>query len=480
MQTVLRASLAVLAASGVAACLPAQVEDDGKGRGARLGGGGVKDAGAKDAGADSGPAFSLPDVAPTDTSNAGGEGEAGSCAGEIHEAKLVPVDLLFLLDTSGSMEEMAGTKSKWMSVRDAITSFIGDARSDGLGVGLRTFPAPPKRCTKDSECGGKPEHCGQKGACGKPADVARVEAACYTVSPLCLDGQPCTRFGLCSGSGLRCADIGRPCPGGMPGDTCVDRPRYCTDMRGASCSPGVYQAPQVPIAALPGVRPAFEMAMAAVVPEGATPTTPAAEGALAYLREHAAANADRKQLLVFATDGMPSMCPPNNSVETTAAALMAARAAGPSIASYVIGVFSPAQLDRARPALEQMATAGGAGAPFILTAGDDLTQKFVEAIDEIRSAAQTCDFMIPKPTAGALDYDKVNVRITSRAGNEDLAYVGAADACDTTKGGWHYDVRPTAGTPTRVVLCPASCRKTKVSVGLAVDLRFGCRTIVVE
>jgi hypothetical protein len=247
-------------------------------------------------------------------------------------------------------------------------------------------------------------------------------------------------------------------------------------MAGAMCAASHYRNPTVPIAELPVVRPAFSSALAAIVPEGATPTTSAAAGALGYLREHALAHAERKPLLVLATDGMPSMCPPN-SVDTAAAALQAARAGNPSIATYVIGVFSAAQLGRARPALEQMATAGGTGAPFILTAGDDLTEKFTEAIVEIRNSAQTCEFMIPPPAAGALDYAKVNVRITAGAGHEDLVYVGTAGACDPTKGGWHYDLQPTAGTPARVVLCPASCRKTKGSIGLAVDLRFGCQTI---
>jgi hypothetical protein len=425
---------------------------------------------------DAGFTVSFPDGGGSDGPRAGDD-DTRSCAGEIHEGKLVPLDLLFLVDTSGSMEESGGAKSKWMSMREAIESFVRDPQSEGLGVGLATFPVQLRPCTKDAECGGGKEFCGQKGACGAPEVLETNEAACYTVSPMCVDGSPCRRMGLCARTGLRCTNVGAACPGGMADNPCTARPRFCTDLRGATCPSMLYETPLVPIAELPGGRPALETALGAIVPEGSTPTTSAAQGALAHLRSRAASG--RKQALVLATDGMPAFCAPN-TVETAAAVLADARAGNPGITTHVIGVFSAAQLTRARPALEQLATAGGTGAPFILTTGGDLTQKLVEAINQIRGAAVSCQLAIPIPAAGSLDYAKVNVRVTTPTGREDVPYVGSADRCDPDRGGWHYEIDPATGTPTQVLLCEATCRKTKVTVGLSIDLRFGCQTITIK
>ena len=63
------------------------------------------------------------------------------------------LDLLFLVDISGSMEESAGAQSKWVALRGALETFFGDPKSEGLGVGLTFFPPPARRCTLDEECG---------------------------------------------------------------------------------------------------------------------------------------------------------------------------------------------------------------------------------------------------------------------------------------------------------------------------------------
>lgn len=81
---------------------------------------------------------------------------------------------------------------------------------------------------------------------------------------------------------------------------------------------------------------------------------------------------------------------------------------------------------------------------------------------------------------GQLDYGKVNVRINGSAGAEDLVYVGRADRCDPTRGGWFYDVNPAAGTPTRVLVCEATCKRLRELRDVKVELRFGCKSRVIE
>jgi uncharacterized protein YegL len=58
-----------------------------------------------------------------------------SCASTSAAAELLPLDMLILLDRSGSM-----LGSKWNDVRDAIIAFVNDAASTGMNVGLTYFP----------------------------------------------------------------------------------------------------------------------------------------------------------------------------------------------------------------------------------------------------------------------------------------------------------------------------------------------------
>ena len=109
-----------------------------------------------------------------------------------------------------------------------------------------------------------------------------------------------------------------------------------------------------------------------------------------------------------------------------------------------------------------------------------MTQRFLDTLNQIRGAALPCAFTIP-PRTGAVDYGKVNVRASgSRWAAQDLLYVERADRCDAAAGGWYYDVDPPTGTPTRVIICPASCTRFKADAATRLDLLFGCATRVIQ
>ncbi|WP_437308305.1 vWA domain-containing protein [Sorangium sp. So ce388] len=65
----------------------------------------------------------------------GGFDEGASCAQTSAEATLLPLDMLLLLDRSGSM-----LGSKWSGVTSAISTFVNDSASAGMNVGLTYFP----------------------------------------------------------------------------------------------------------------------------------------------------------------------------------------------------------------------------------------------------------------------------------------------------------------------------------------------------
>jgi hypothetical protein len=472
---------ALMLAAALACSQPAIEVVGGKGGpGGGNGGGSGNGTGGKNGGNGTGGAFNVNfgDGGVADGSVPNPLGEANACVTEAHQAMRVPVDLLLLLDISGSMEESAGgTQSKWTAMHDALVTFIKDPMSTGLGVGLETFPPPSKKCATNGECVGG--YCEEKGVCNPPNLVATTEVACNDNGLMCaLDN--CTKYGICAKSGLRCVGM---C---AAGEVCNPRPKFCV-IPDAGCDANAYQTPIVAVADLPGAGPALETAMAGIVPQGTTPTTPAVTGALTHLRTRATANPDRKQVLVLATDGLPTECTGRNSLIQAQTALRTGNMGAPAIPTYVIGIFGSNQITRAQPALEDLATAGGTMTPFTLTAGGtDLSQRFLAAINEIRGATLGCEFNIPKPnTGGALDYDKVNVQLNVSGGTERLGYAGSMAGCDPMRGGWYYDADPKmGGVPTHVVLCEASCQKVKMpgntSVTTSVDLQFGCKTEVIK
>jgi hypothetical protein len=464
--------------ASLAACASPAIEKVGGGNGGTTGGNGGNGGGKR--GGTDGPDFTVNfgDGGTAERPSSGNPLDDGkSCAGQLYEGKLVPLDLLMLIDISGSMEESAGTQSKWSALHEALLTFFKDPQSAGLGVGLETFPPPSKKCAGNGDCGAG--YCEEKGVCNPPASVATTEQACNDMME-CTNGSPCTKYGICAKSGLRCAGAGMPCGA----DTCTPRPKFCV-MPNAGCAANLYETPIVPIADLPGVMPALESTMAGIVPQGTTPTTPAVTGALAHLRARAMTNPNRKPVLVLATDGLPTECAGSNSIAQAVAALGAGQMGMPAIPTYVIGVFSSAQIMRSGMTLQEFATAGGTGMPFLLTTGNDLSQRFLDAIKQIRGAALGCEFTIPTPAVGeTVDFDKLNVRVNSPAGpmdaglpGEDLVYVGTAAGCDATRGGWYYDADPNTALPTRVLLCDASCKKVKMP-GVSVDLEVGCKRII--
>jgi hypothetical protein len=424
-------------------------------------------------------------MVPLPDAGAGGGGGSGgsngaSCAEEAHRAERAPLDLMLLVDTSASMLEAAGNRSKWSMAHEALGAFVRDPGSAGLGVGLTFFPAPvmARACNNDMDCGLNSTGgllCAARGACVGATGDPRGAMPCDNLPFLetCPAGLRCAALGRCTVSRADCVAQGAPCPGGA-GDVCGAGDKVCrgSSLGGTNCEVGSYATPRVPVTGLPGGVSALAAALDGVRPAGGTPMGPAATGALQNLRAHLAASPGRRATLVMATDGLPMGCSAD-SIDAVATALQMGRAATPPISTYVIGVFAPMSAD-SRAALDRLATAGGSGTPFVIEPGQNLNQKFLEALNEIRGAALACEFQIPVPKAGTLDFGKVNVRYSGGAASEDLIFVGSADRCDPVRGGWHYDVSPATGTPTRIVVCESTCRKFKADAAGSVEVRVGC------
>lgn len=349
---------------------------------------------------------------------------ACQCAGETQTAKKVPLDMYIMMDQSSSMgESTSGGGTKWDAVKQALAGFVADPKAAGIGVGIGFFAVPP-------------------GGGGGPPSSCKTNADCVVGT---------TDFGPCFS----------PLPGIIPG-ICFN-----ASTGSDSCNAADYAKPEVEIAPLPGVASAINGAMGAHSPTSSTPTGPALQGAVDHAKAWATAHPDHVVVAVLATDGDPSECNPGD-IPGIANIAATALAGSPKIRTFVIGVGS------STANLDAIAKGGGTAPAFIVDTNQNVVQQFEAALEAIQGTALACQYGIPKPQSGTLDYGKVNVQYTPGSGSAVvIGNVANAAACDPSKGGWYYDV-PAA--PTQILLCPATCTTVSADKAGTVAIQLGCTT----
>jgi hypothetical protein len=117
------------------------------------------------------------------------------------------------------------------------------------------------------------------------------------------------------------------------------------------------------------------------------------------------------------------------------------------------------------------------------TLGDLCTQNFqpvfqAMATAVVASSQVPCVYDIPAdPSGQTIDFNKVNVsyKADANAPEEIIPHVpGGLPDCDAT-GGWYYD---DPQSPTKIILCPATCAHVQGSSTGRVSVKFGCATII--
>ena len=415
------------------------------------------------------------------------------CATDTQKAKQLPLDLYVMLDTSGSMNDLVGPQhSKWNAVSAAIAAFANDPGSSGIGVGVQYFPKTaagfPASCQTHAECGAN-------GACL----LSLCADGSGQISP-CISDKDCGPFlcvpigecqydpnAICS-PGVACASDAN----GFPLGNC-QAVTTSTCLGSDDCVAADYATPAVGIAPLPGVSAAIVAFLGSHGPNGATPTPAALQGAIDGAKAYAMSHAGHTVVVVLATDGAPNEAfdPANGNctsplsqlaIDGEVARIASTGLAGtPSIKTFGIGVFTPSDVISGSAALNQIATAGGTGAPFIIdTSGamNNIEQKFLAALNMIRGSALPCQYQVPIPAMGTPDYGKLNVHYTGGGGADlTVPYVESSGGCDAKLGGWYYNVDPAeGGIPTTIDVCAATCSILKSDQGGRVDIVLGCQT----
>lgn len=242
----------------------------------------------------------------------------------------------------------------------------------------------------------------------------------------------------------------------------------CITCDSDSCDAADYAKPDVEIAPLPGSAAAFTASINAHKPTNSTPTSAALQGAIDHAKEWGTKNSNHVVIDVLATDGDPTECDTDlNHINAIAAAGLAGT---PKILTFVIGVGS------SLTALNGIAAAGGTGQAFIVDTNQNVNQQFLDALNQIRGAVLSCNYLIPVPTKGNPDFNSVNVQYTSGKDGSVTVLPKVKDKASCPGGGdaWYYDNN---AAPKQILLCDATCAKVSSDTKGQIDILLGCATI---
>jgi hypothetical protein len=243
----------------------------------------------------------------------------------------------------------------------------------------------------------------------------------------------------------------------------------------AQCRVDAYQAPAVPIGLLPGNAARIGDSLNEQRMAGGTPTVPALEGATAYARSYLQlpANAGRKAAVVLATDGVPDQscagpAPGDaglpNSLDNVVQVALTAANSSPQVRTFVIGVGSELG------ALGQIAVAGGTGKAVLVDVAANADVQFLAALTQIRRDALGCDFPVPFLQGINLGKGQVVFVPSDGAPHVFMPRLDGVAACQKGQG-WYFD---DPLTPTKVVLCEASCDVVTQGRTGVLKVEFAC------
>ncbi|MFO0679510.1 MAG: hypothetical protein U0169_23490 [Polyangiaceae bacterium] len=226
-----------------------------------------------------------------------------------------------------------------------------------------------------------------------------------------------------------------------------------------------------------------------------TPTTAAVHGIEGIaLARHAASRASGRTLVaVLITDGDPNQCPPSDglggtdpqSIADLRASIYAATGGSQGgVRTFVVGMTGAnfARLD--------MLAAGAGIAPHTVhcdptttpcsyySVGDGDGQRLVEVLEEIQGQSLKCSYAVP---SAAVRPSEIKVTFSPGASApKDFPRVAGPSACTDADGGaragFYFDGFSDAGVPLALRLCPASCDEVESdATGLArMDILYGC------
>jgi len=241
-------------------------------------------------------------------------------------------------------------------------------------------------------------------------------------------------------------------------------------------------------------RGAIASSLAAVDPEGGTPTHDAYHLALDPIR---ATQFPGSRFLVLITDGQPTFLSGcrgtgniSDAVDPRPIVDEVTGAAGEGFKTFVIGSPGSEEVgipifDDARTWLSMAASTGGTARPgcsdsgpqfchFDMSQEADFAQALQTTLQLIVGAVLSCSYPVPTPTNGqSIDPDKVNVIYTPAGGASQLVPRAPVSGCGPGTEGWRYT--DDGGS---IELCETTCNRIKGSENPQLDVLFGCSSVI--
>jgi len=372
----------------------------------------------------------------------GGSGTTGTgvdmdsgCDSTSKPAELTRVNILFLLDKSGSMGDdpngqWAYAETRWNPVVSTLRAFFQDQKSTGIYASLSYLPAD-----------------------GDNTAMCKV-----------------TAYQTPSANSSKAVPI-----------TLLDNTGRQTFLK-RLCDPTV-----TPVAST------------CITPGGGTPTRPALQGTIDYLTTVQQKYPGSKTVIVFLTDGEPLFgyqqgsdvnllyscddltngCPLGPAGASGTGTCATADGEVQKVADVIktaksgsIYLFGVGDLSDATMGIWATATGNPAVSLKNLSPSDAATT-LKTALESIRSTHLDCNITIPPPSSGAIDPSKVNVAYVNGSGTP--TQLGKSVGCTSPQMSWQFD---DPSNPKKIALCPNACDMVQQDPAGKVNVVFGCATII--
>jgi hypothetical protein len=346
-----------------------------------------------------------------------------ACGAKEQKAKLTPVNIVIMMDKSGSMGNGSKSsspqnyESRWAPVKAGMIAFFEGAHTTGVSASLSYFPTDGDMAT----------------TCGNNYTSPNV-----TLTPLEDPTRLVASLNLTEPSG------GTPTLSAVYGAT-----SYAKKL--------MNDAPN-------------SKSVVLLVTDG--------EPAIYVTEDETTGDLNEDGQILSYTD--PNCVPTalksttmQNIVPDVAQVVSGAATNDPKVPTYVVGIGTSVE------SLSEIAVAGGTDMILIDNTTDPAatTATIVGVLEKIRKKEFPCVMDIPEATdKGDVDFGMVNVNFVHS--DTTVEQLIRSDTCSSA--GWHYDVAPSPGVvPTKIELCPQTCITVQADPDGQLKFILGCETIVI-
>ena len=227
-----------------------------------------------------------------------------------------------------------------------------------------------------------------------------------------------------------------------------------------SCLAEDYAVPHLPFGS---PSSSFTSVLGAQIPRGGWLLAAPLEGALRYAKTRAKDNPGRQALVAIMTHGFETNACNEDTIANATELVARAFASAPPVKTTVISLL---------PSLADLRHVAEAGGTFPYSVNSSSADPRAETFAQLRAASAPCDYPIPdtpNPSRTLLALF-LEVRIGNLGAFSPIARVANAERC-AAPAGWFYNDN---ADPSRVTLCPETCRTVTTTAGSAVRMGVGC------